>query len=803
MQAQLFYNYWDFDCEDNRAVDLVGKGMYSNLTSFDTLAIPDPGNVLEVVVEAVCKSNCPPTVTFTASQGAVTVAAIVQQNGTQGPFGFAKSYRAIFRGSTDSVRVSGATGGEFFSFVTYVFRSNTGSRKQATTGRFLDNFYYQSNQTLFFNLPPVNAPRDITVTIPVSEMRDDNRTAVFAITAGSQTDTTIITTYDTTLGNSLAIVEMTLRDVPANVNLVSVYLSSPGSLATPGNGDSFHAGVIVEAECPNRPPVAVADINNTLINTPVSGNVTINDNEPDGDATVVTILSGTLDGSLAMNPDGSYTYVPNLDFVGTDQFTYILCEDGPNALCDTTTCTIQVIDDNNGTNRGPIANDDVASTKMNVAVDGSLITNDFDPDGDAIIITTTPITGPSSGSISITTSGSYTYTPDSGFTGIDTVVYELCENLTAPAVSLCDTATLLVYVSNDDNGPQNDPPFAGDDAFVTKMDSTLMGTLAPNDSDPNGDALVWDTVVVDGPTDGTVTINSDGTFTYTPNPGHFGTDQFVYTVCDSGVPSLCAQATAYITIFPPDLFCININVGVLLEGPLISGTDSMTSKLNEQGFLPGQLPTGGLFPTPTPAGQPYNTAPWNYNGTEGDIYGDGAGKTPYPANATDWVLVSVREGSSQPSAEVFKQAALLLSDGKIQFVGPCFTVSDPTASFYIVIEHRNHVGVMTPASMAPSMNANNELELNFDFRIQNSFVDLFTVGQKQPSTGVWAMYGGDTQKIGNENFEVNGNDNTIWLNDNGRAEIYLVADLNLDAEINGSDNSIWLTNNGIASGVPK
>ncbi|MEZ4687347.1 MAG: Ig-like domain-containing protein, partial [Bacteroidia bacterium] len=522
----------------------------------------------------------------------------------------------------------------------------------------------------------------------------------------------------------------------------------------------------------------------------------------DGDPTLVTILSGPLDGSLAMNSDGTYTYIPNTDFVGTDQFTYILCEDGPNALCDTTTCTIHVIDDDNGTNRGPVANDDVASTKSGTSVSGSLITNDFDPDGDDIVITTTPVSGPSNGSITINSDGTYSYTPDSAFTGTDTVYYELCENVAAPAVPLCDTAKLVIMVSDDDNGPQNDPPFAGDDAFGMRMDSTLMGTLAPNDSDPNGDALVWDTVAVDGPSNGTVKINPDGTFTYTPNPGHYGTDQFVYTLCDSGVPSLCTQATAYITIFPPDLFCINLNIAALLEGPLISGADSMTTKLNEQGFLPGQTPSG-LFPTPTPAGQPYNTSPWNYLGAEGNNFGDGAGMTPYPSTVTDWVLVSVREGSPQPASEVFKQAALLHRDGSIEFVGPCFEVTDPTASFYVLVEHRNHVGVMTPAAMAPTMNTNNELEINFDFRIQNSFVDLFTVGQKQPSTGVWVMFGGDPEKTGNENYEVNGNDNTIWLNDNGRAEIYLIADLNLDAEINGSDNSIWLVNNGIASGVPK
>ncbi|MFK7970401.1 MAG: Ig-like domain-containing protein [Bacteroidia bacterium] len=796
--AQLSYNFWDYGCDDNRAVDLVGKGMFGNV-GFDTLAIPDPGSVLEIAVEAVCKSNCPPTVTFTASQGAATVAAIVQQNGTNGPFGFAKSYRAIFRGSTDSVRISGASGGEFYSFVTYVFRSNTGARQQATMGQFLDNFYFRYAQTLNFNLPAVSGPRDITVTFPVSELRDDNREALFAITAGALTDTTIITTYDTTLGNSFAIVQMTLENVPASTNNLSVHISSP---ALPGDGDSFHAGVIVEAECPNRGPVAINDINNTLIDTPVDGDVSTNDYEPDGDSTVFTLLMGPDSGSVVFNTDGTYTYTPNSGFVGNDNFTYVICEADNSTVCDTGNVTIKVRDDDPNTPRAPIANDDVAATQVGLPVDGSLTTNDFDPDGDTIAVDTNPISGPNNGSISIATDGSFTYTPNAGFIGTDTVIYRICEVKAAPAVELCDTAQLVITVSEDDNGAQNDPPFAGDDGFGIQMDSTLTGTLKPNDSDPNGDGLVYTTDPIDGPSHGTVTINTDGTFTYVPTAGYYGPDQFVYEVCDDGVPSLCTEATAYITIFPPELFCVTLNVAALLEGPLVTGTATMTTKLNDQGFLPGQAPSG-LFPTPTPIGQPYNIGPWNYAGTEGATYGDGAGLTAYPDTVTDWVLVSVRTGNGNPNEEVFKQAAFMLSNGTIQFVGPCFEITDPMASYWVVIEHRNHVGVMTPTAITPSLNIAGNLEINFDFRTQESFVDLFTFGQKQVSLGTYVMYGADPEKTGNQNFEVNGNDNTIWLNNNGQAEIYLQADFNLDAEINGSDNSIWLNNNGIASGVPK
>lgn len=49
-------------------------------------------------------------------------------------------------------------------------------------------------------------------------------------------------------------------------------------------------------------------------------------------------------------------------------------------------------------------------------------------------------------------------------------------------------------------------------------------------------------------TNGTVVINSDGTFTYTPDPGYIGPDQFDYTVCDDN--GLCDFGTVFINVIP-------------------------------------------------------------------------------------------------------------------------------------------------------------------------------------------------------------------------------------------------------------
>jgi hypothetical protein len=58
--------------------------------------------------------------------------------------------------------------------------------------------------------------------------------------------------------------------------------------------------------------------------------------------------------------------------------------------------------------------------------------------------------------------------------------------------------------------------------------------------------------LVTNPSNGTLTLNPDGSFTYIPNAGYTGPDQFVYSKCDNGNPVACDTATAYITI--PDVY---------------------------------------------------------------------------------------------------------------------------------------------------------------------------------------------------------------------------------------------------------
>jgi hypothetical protein len=239
--------------------------------------------------------------------------------------------------------------------------------------------------------------------------------------------------------------------------------------------------------------------------------------------------------------------------------------------------------------------------------------------------------------------------------------------------------------------------------------------------------------------------------------------------------------------------CVTIDLKVLLEGPYDSDTGKMTTILNQRGLLPGQTPVG-TFAVATPAGQPYNGAPWNYAGTEGTASG-----FMYPATVVDWVLVSLRSDSIGTS-NVWQAAGLLHEDGKITFIEPCYAI--PTAqSLFVVVEHRNHLGVMSPMRV-PVVNG----KLTFDFTQQNSYVttDPPSFGQVQDAqTSKWKMYAADGNKDDFfENFDINFNDSNLWKSESGIFDQYKRGDFNMDADVNFSDSVLWKKNNGRYSRVP-
>jgi len=365
-----------------------------------------------------------------------------------------------------------------------------------------------------------------------------------------------------------------------------------------------------------------------------------------------------------------------------------------------------------------------------------------------------------------------------------------------------DTDTMTVTAI-----PCNDPPMAEDDFYETDQGTPLNvpnpnypdGILV-NDNDPENDNLsvTPDTLISTVDPSNSIILYADGSFEYTPGSVFTGTDSFDYEVCDDGSPVECDSAVIYIIVNP----CVDIMVSVFLEGPFDSAAGEMTNLLNKdpsnnlyRGLLPGMTPTNPLVP-PTPAGQPYNAAPWNYLGTA--IENTFAG--PYDPEVTDWVLVSLRT-TTDPTTEIVRAAGLLYKDGTVKFVQPCLLkLGDANPpQVYIAIEHRNHMGVGSPMPIDFSNGT-----LTWDFRSSQSYVTGTGFGQKELLNNVYGMYAGDSDQISDIfSYDLNGNDNILWNASNGIFDNYNLGDYNLNGDVNGGDKIYWSNNNGISSRWPK
>lgn len=94
------------------------------------------------------------------------------------------------------------------------------------------------------------------------------------------------------------------------------------------------------------------------------------------------------------------------------------------------------------------------------------------------------------------------------------------------------------------------PPVALNDTLSVVEDNILIGDVSTNDFEPDGETMTWNTTPITDPTNGSIILNADGTFTYTPDPGFNGMDTVAYEVCDQTLPPFCDTALILITVLP-------------------------------------------------------------------------------------------------------------------------------------------------------------------------------------------------------------------------------------------------------------
>ncbi|MFN3191754.1 MAG: Ig-like domain-containing protein [Aureliella sp.] len=199
---------------------------------------------------------------------------------------------------------------------------------------------------------------------------------------------------------------------------------------TDGNGGTSTATVNVTVDEQNDPPTAVGDSATTNEDVSLLINVLANDNDPDNDSLSIQSVTQPASGITVIEA-GQVRYTPDSNFHGSDSFTYTIVDTAGNTATATVSISITPVND------APVAADDNYSldqdTTLTIDAPG-VLGNDSDIDGDDL--TASLVTGPASGSLTLSADGSFTYTPDAGFVGNDSFVYQAVDNAGAVSESV-------------------------------------------------------------------------------------------------------------------------------------------------------------------------------------------------------------------------------------------------------------------------------------------------------------------------------------------------------------------------------
>lgn len=228
-----------------------------------------------------------------------------------------------------------------------------------------------------------------------------------------------------------------------------------------------------------------------------------------GTLTDTSGLPGVLDVAT-----GGFIFTPASGFSGTVTFPYEVCQPAlkpaadpaqpPTRVCATSIVTIEV----------PGAVDDRVVTSQNTPVSGSVVGNDS---SNVKLFTPGALSDPGAGKLVLNPDGSYSFTPTTGYSGTVTVPYQAC--LPRPDETSCANAVLTIVV-----------PGASDDVYTTPHNTPISAQVGVNDAVPPTSTFTM-TGPLSNPAAGTVSMQPNGTYTFTPTNGFSGTVTFPYQAC--------------------------------------------------------------------------------------------------------------------------------------------------------------------------------------------------------------------------------------------------------------------------------
>ncbi|WP_121877798.1 tandem-95 repeat protein, partial [Umboniibacter marinipuniceus] len=444
---------------------------------------------------------------------------------------------------------------------------------------FAPNENFNGDVSLNYSVSDGSAITDAAIDIAVTDVND-------VPVAGS---TSYSVNEDGTLNFSDAQLLANSSDVDGTLNVDSVsYTGTDGILTDNGGGsysfapnENFNGDVSLDIQVSDddgaidytTASVNVVDINDS----PVAGSTSYwvvedgtlnfsdaqllaNSSDVDGSVSVGSVSYSGTDGIFSDNGDGTYSFAPNTDFNGSVSIDVLVIDD--DGATDATTATVNTIH----VNDYPVVSGNLA---YSVDEDGSitfsqaqLIANAGDVDGD--LLTASNLSADNA-TVTDNGDGTFTVSPDSDFNGDITINFDISDGEEVAAAGVDLTVN-----------PVNDIAVVSDAAYTVSEDGSLIFTdaqLLSNATDVDGDALAIDSVNYIG-TDGVLTDNGDGSYSFAPNENFNGEVSLSYGVSDGTEVTDAA---------------INISVNDVNDAPVAGSTSYAVDEDGTLNFSDAQL----------------------------------------------------------------------------------------------------------------------------------------------------------------------------------------------------------------------
>jgi hypothetical protein len=317
----------------------------------------------------------------------------------------------------------------------------------------------------------------------------------------------------------------------------SIATSNVGLKETAPSGAEASTTVV-----PATPPVATDTSYLTSKNTPLtvsSPGLLADCSDTDGDTLTTALVTGPTHGTVSVNANGSFTYTPTTGYTGTDSFTYT-ANDGTVAS-NVATVSLSVLGDVSNEvsiSQGPFGRDSSpgmwSATMYVYNTSGSTIS------GPIQVL----FTNLAPGVAMVNNTGTYQNSPYITVT-TGTLAPGASAGVVLQVYNPARTDVTYTPVTYSGGLPSvNHAPLAGNTGYTMGKNNTLTvstpGLLA-NCFDADGGSLT--AALVNGPAHGTVSVNANGSFTYTPATDYYGTDSFTYKANDGRADSNVATVS--------------------------------------------------------------------------------------------------------------------------------------------------------------------------------------------------------------------------------------------------------------------